>query len=105
MKTTHAQENVGLFFRAMIALFGKNWRTTVGGLGETICGMIFILAVLPKETWDDMKVWLPLTLLAFAKTWKDLHMRDKGVSSVDMGLQDVEPKSQAIQVVTPADDP
>ena len=88
----------------MAKLFGPNWRTSLSGLAETICLIVIGLCVLPADVWQNPRVYLPAAGLIIAKTVKDWLTRDKGVTSVEMGLQSEKPKSQASEVVTPKND-
>lgn len=59
---------------------GANWRTSVNGLIETACLIIVGVCVLPAETWQQPKVWIPAVGLIVAKTVKDFVTKDKNVT-------------------------
>ncbi|MDQ6624095.1 MAG: hypothetical protein M3Y86_11520 [Verrucomicrobiota bacterium] len=92
-------DELGAIPALMIKIFGQNWRTSLSGLSETAAAVVLVLYVLPPETWQKPSVYIPLVLGTIAKTVKDLHTRDKGVSSVDMGIQSVASKADVQRVV------
>lgn len=64
----------------MEKLLGANWRTSVNGLVETLCLIIIGLCVLPAETWQQPRVWIPASGLIIAKTIKDFITKDRKVT-------------------------
>ena len=80
----------------------KNWKTTSAGIAAVVGGAVGLYFSFKNKTITEAGVTASITSILTGLGL--MFARDVNVSSVDLGLQDVQSKSKATEVITPAKD-